>query len=583
MIFKYINKKEWALIGVCFVLIVLQAFMELEIPGYMNQITYLLTTEGTIGEVMNEGWPMLGFAFGTLLLAIITVGLAAYVAASFAKRLRQMQFDNVASFSMKEINSFSPSSLITRSTNDITQIQIAFVAGIQVLVKAPVIAILAILKISDKNPNWTYATIIAVVVMMSTIAIIMYFVIPRFRKIQRLTDNVNKITGEGLDGVRDIRAYNAEEYQESKFEEANEELTSTNLFTTRSTSILMPTMTVIMNLLLLSIYIIGAVLISSSAVPNDRLLLFSDMVVFSAYAMMVVFAFIMMVIILMILPRAGVAARRVEEVIETETSIKDGPLTASPEGVEGELEFRDVSFKYPGAAEGVLEDINFKVEKGETIAFIGSTGSGKSTLINLVLRFYDVTSGQVLVNGINIRDYELKTLHSKMGYVPQTATLFSGTVYDNVKYGEQSEDCTVDDVKKSISIAQSTDFVEKMEDGYESTVSEGGTNLSGGQKQRLSIARAICKKPEFYIFDDSFSALDYKTDRILRKTLKKETSGVTSLIVAQRIGTIIDADTIVVLDEGRIAGIGKHDYLLENCDVYHEIASSQLSEEELMK
>lgn len=583
MIFKYINKKEWALIGVCFVLIVLQAFMELEIPGYMNQITYLLTTEGTIGEVMNEGWPMLGFAFGTLLLAIITVGLAAYVAASFAKRLRQMQFDNVASFSMKEINSFSPSSLITRSTNDITQIQIAFVAGIQVLVKAPVIAILAILKISDKNPNWTYATIIAVVVMMSTIAIIMYFVIPRFRKIQRLTDNVNKITGEGLDGVRDIRAYNAEEYQESKFEEANEELTSTNLFTTRSTSILMPTMTVIMNLLLLSIYIIGAVLISSSAVPNDRLLLFSDMVVFSAYAMMVVFAFIMMVIILMILPRAGVAARRVEEVIETETSIKDGPLTASPEGVEGELEFRDVSFKYPGAAEGVLEDINFKVEKGETIAFIGSTGSGKSTLINLVLRFYDVTSGQVLVNGINVRDYELKTLHSKMGYVPQTATLFSGTVYDNVKYGEQSEDCTVDDVKKSISIAQSTDFVEKMEDGYESTVSEGGTNLSGGQKQRLSIARAICKKPEFYIFDDSFSALDYKTDRILRKTLKKETSGVTSLIVAQRIGTIIDADTIVVLDEGRIAGIGKHDYLLENCDVYHEIASSQLSEEELMK
>ncbi len=583
MIFKYINKKEWALIAVCFVLIVLQAFMELEIPGYMNQITYLLTTEGTIGEVMNEGWPMLGFAFGTLLLAIITVGLAAYVAASFAKRLRKMQFDNVASFSMKEINSFSPASLITRSTNDITQIQIAFVVGIQVLVKAPVIAILAILKISDKNPNWTYATIIAVVVMMSAIAIIMYLVIPRFRRIQRLTDNVNKITGEGLDGVRDIRAYNAEEYQESKFEKANEELTSTNLFTSRATSALMPTMTVIMNLLLLSIYIIGAVLISSSAVPNDRLLLFSDMVVFSAYAMMVVFAFIMMVIVLMILPRAGVAARRVEEVIETETSIKDGPLTASPEGREGDLEFRNVSFRYPGAAESVLEDINFKVEKGDTMAFIGSTGSGKSTLINLVLRFYDVTSGQVLVNGINVRDYELKTLHSKMGYVPQTATLFSGTVYDNVKYGEQSEDCTIEDVKKSISIAQGTDFVEKIEGGYEGSVSEGGTNLSGGQKQRLSIARAICKKPEFYIFDDSFSALDYKTDRILRKTLKKETSGVTNLIVAQRIGTIIDADTIVVLDKGRIAGIGKHDYLLKNCDVYHEIASSQLSEEELMR
>ena len=584
MIFKYINKKEWALIAICFVLICIQVFMELEIPGYMNQITMLLVTPGTqIEAIMNEGWPMLAFALGSLLLAIITVGVAAYVAASLAKRLRKMQFDNVESFSMKEVGMFSPASLITRSTNDITQVQIAFVAGIQVLIKAPVMAVLAIIKISEKDPNWTYATVIAVVVMMLTIAIIMIFVIPRFRKIQRLTDNVNNITGEGLAGVRVIRAYNAEKYQESKFEEANDDLTSTNLFTTRATSIMMPMMSTIMNLLLLAIYIIGAVLISGSSDGNVRMVLFSDMVVFSAYAMMVVFAFILMVVILMILPRAAVAARRIEEVIETEPSIKDGAVTVSPEGVEGELEFKNVSFKYPGAAESVLEDISFKVKKGETIAFIGSTGSGKSTLINLVPRFYDVTSGQVLVNGVDVRDYTLEALHSKMGYIPQKATLFSGTVSSNVMFGDQSKDCTAEDVKKAISIAQGADFVEKMEGGYEGNVSESGTNLSGGQKQRLSIARAICRKPEFYIFDDSFSALDYKTDRILRKTLKKETSGVTSLIVAQRIGTIIDADTIVVLDEGHVAGIGKHDDLLKSCEVYYEIASSQLSEEELMR
>ena len=583
MILKYVNKREWSLIAICFLLICLQVYLEIEIPGYMTQITMLLTTGGTVGQVMGEGWPMMACAFGSLLAAIVVGAVATYVAASLGRRVRKMQFDNVGDFSMEEIGRFSLSSLITRSTNDVTQVQMAFAIGMQVLIKAPVMAIWAILKISSKDMHWTLATAVAVIVLMATIAVIMVLVIPRFKRIQKLTDNINRVTGEGLSGVRVIRAYNAEDYQEEKFEKANEDLTSTNLFVTRSLSALFPMMTAIMSLLSMSIYIIGASLISAVLGTGEAFILFADMIVFSSYAMLVVMSFIMMVIVLMILPRATVAARRIEEVIDTKPSIRDGATTISPRGIEGQMEFRNVSFKYPGAAESVLENISFEVKKGETIAFIGSTASGKSTLIDLALRFYDVTEGQILVDGVDVRDYKLDALRRKMGYIPQKATIFSGTVYDNVNYGDTAEERTMEDVKRAVSIAQGTDFVEKMEGGYEANIAEGGTNLSGGQKQRLSIARAVCRKPEFYVFDDSFSALDYKTDRVLRETLKKETAGVTSLIVAQRIGTIIDADTIIVLEEGRVAGIGTHDHLLDSSEVYREIAYSQLSEEELMK
>ena len=582
MILRYISKKEWSLVAVCFVLICLQVYLELEIPGYMSEITTLLNTGGTVAQVMDEGWPMIACAFGSLLAAVVVGAVATYIAASVAKRLRKMQFDSVGTFSKEEIGRFSPASLITRSTNDITQVQTAFAMGMQVLIRAPVMAVWAIIKISDKDMSWTSATAVAVMVMMTTIGILMVLVVPRFRIIQRLTDNVNRVTGEGLSGARVIRAYNAEEYQEEKFEQANDDLTSTNLFVNRSMAVLFPVMTAIMSLLSLSIYIIGAILISAAAGIGERLALFSDMIVFSSYAMQVVMAFMMMVIVFMILPRAIVAARRIEEVIDTEPSIKDGTKTSSPAGREGEIEFRNVSFRYPGAAESVLEDLNFKVDKGETIAFIGPTGCGKSTLVNLVMRFYDVTGGQVLVDGEDVRDYELSTLRGKIGYVPQKATLFSGTVSGNVNYGDTSGERTPEDVRKAVAIAQGTDFVERMEDGYEGRIAEGGTNLSGGQKQRLSIARAVCRRPEFYIFDDSFSALDYKTDRLLREALGKETAGVTNLIVTQRIGTIMDADTIVVLDEGRIAGIGTHGDLMKSSEVYREIAYSQLSEEELI-
>ncbi|NLU45453.1 MAG: ABC transporter ATP-binding protein [Euryarchaeota archaeon] len=582
MILRYINKKEWSLVAVCFVLICLQVYLELEIPGYMSEITTLLNTGGTVAQVMDEGWPMIACAFGSLSAAVVVGAVATYIAASIAKRLRKMQFDSVGTFSKEEIGRFSPASLITRSTNDITQVQMAFAMGMQVLIRAPVMAVWAIIKISDKDMSWTSATAVAVMVMMTTIGILMVLVVPRFRIIQRLTDNVNRVTGEGLSGARVIRAYNAEEYQEEKFEQANDDLTSTNLFVNRSMAVLFPVMTAIMSLLSLSIYIIGAILISAAAGIGERLALFSDMIVFSSYAMQVVMAFMMMVIVFMILPRAIVAARRIEEVIDTEPSIKDGTKTSSPAGREGEIEFRNVSFRYPGAAESVLEDLNFKVDKGETIAFIGPTGCGKSTLVNLVMRFYDVTGGQVLVDGEDVRDYKLSTLRGKIGYVPQKATLFSGTVSGNVNYGDTSGERTPEDVRKAVAIAQGTDFVERMEDGYEGRIAEGGTNLSGGQKQRLSIARAICRRPEFYIFDDSFSALDYKTDRLLREALGKETAGVTNLIVTQRIGTIMDADTIVVLDKGRIVGIGTHGDLMKSSEVYREIAYSQLSEEELI-
>ena len=581
MILKHLKAKEWGLIGACTAFIVLQVWIDLEIPDYMYHITKLLQTGGTVEQVMAQGWPMLGLALSSLGTALVIGYIAAYVATSLAKRIRSMQFEKVQSFSATEINKFSTASLITRATNDVTQVQMAVAIGLQVIVKAPIMAGWAIIKISGKSWQWTSATAVAIVVMLTLIGALMYFVIPRFKKIQWLTDDVNRNMRENLKGIRVIRAYNAEQYQEKKFEKANEDLTANNLFTGRAMALLMPVMTSVIGLLSLSIYWIGAYLIDAATGIPAQVALFSDMIVYLAYAMQVVMGFMMMIIVFFILPRAMVSARRIEEIINTEPSIKDGTVSARPG--DGEIVFDQVSFKYPGAADYVLKDISFRAEKGETVAFIGSTGSGKSTIVNLLLRSYDVTDGKVLVDGLDVRDYTQEALHQKMGYVPQKAVLFSGTVSSNVAYGDMSSERTEADVRKAVAIAQGTEFVEAMDGGYGASIAQGGTNVSGGQKQRLSIARAVCRRPEIYIFDDSFSALDYRTDRCLRSALKKETADVTSVIVAQRVGTIMDADKIVVLDNGSVAGIGKHRELLDTCPVYREIVESQLTEEDMRR
>ncbi|KAF5074328.1 putative ABC transporter ATP-binding protein [anaerobic digester metagenome] len=581
MILKHLKAKEWALIALCTGFIVAQVWIDLEIPDYMYQITRLLQTGGTVEQVMGEGWPMLGLALTSLGTALVIGYIAAYVATSLAKRIRAMQFHKVQSFSANEINKFSTASLITRATNDVTQVQMAVAIGMQVIVKAPIMAGWAIIKISGKSWQWTTATAVAIVVMLTVIGVLMYFVIPRFKKIQWLTDDVNRNMRENLKGIRVIRAYNAEKYQENKFEKANEELTANNLFTGRAMSLMMPMMSAVIGLLSLSIYWIGAFLIDAATGIPAQIALFSDMIVYLAYAMQVVMGFMMLVIVFFILPRAMVSARRIEEIIDTEPSIRDGNVGSSPGN--GEIVFDKVSFKYPGAADYVLKDISFKAEKGETVAFIGSTGSGKSTIVNLLLRSYDVTDGKVLVDGVDVRDYTQEALHQKMGYVPQKATLFSGTVFSNVAYGDMSAQRMEEDVRTAVTIAQGAEFVEAMDGGYNASIAQGGTNVSGGQKQRLSIARAVCRRPEIYIFDDSFSALDYRTDRCLRSALKKETADITSIIVAQRVGTIMDADKIVVLDNGSVAGIGKHRELLDTCSVYREIVESQLTEEDMRR
>jgi ATP-binding cassette subfamily B protein len=513
--------------------------------------------------------------------SVIVGFFASRVAATLSKRLRALQFERVESFSMEEINRFSTASLITRSTNDITQVQMIVAMGLQIVIRAPIMATWAILKIAGKSWQWTGATGVAVAFLLVMVMIIVIIAVPKFKKIQSLTDNLNRVTRENLTGVRVVRAYNAEDYEEAKFEKANLELTNTNLFTSRMMAIIMPGIGLILNGLTLSIYWIGAILISEAGLM-DRMVIFSDMIVFSAYAMQVVMAFMMLTMIFILWPRASVSARRIIEVIDTKPTIIDGNVTTSPSSLAGEIEFRNVGFKYPGAAEYVLKDIKFKAHKGETIAFIGSTGSGKSTLINLVPRFYDAIEGEVLIDGVNVKDYTQRELHNKLGYIPQRAVLFSGTVTSNVAYGDNGKgQSTPDDVKKAIEIAQGTDFVEIMEGGYDAAFSQGGINVSGGQKQRIASARAINRKPEIYIFDDSFSALDYKTDRQLRSALKRETANTTTLIVAARIGTIKDADRIIVLDEGRVVGNGTHKELLKSCSDYQEIAYSQLSKDEL--
>ena len=581
-LFKYMSKKDWSLIFISIIFIVFQVWLDLKLPDYMSEITALVETEGSdMNEVLVAGGQMLLCALGSLASSICVVGFASKVASNFSAKLRELQFNQVESFSMEEINHFSTASLITRSTNDITQIQMFVAMGLQMVIKAPITAVWAITKIAGKGWEWSFATGAAVFALLIMIVVIVILAIPKFKKVQGLTDNINRITREQLTGLRVVRAYNAETYQEDKFGKANDELTSTNRFTNRVMAIMNPGMQGIMNGLTLAIYWIGAILIGSAVLMGDKINLFSEMVVFVNYAMQVVMAFMMLSMILIMFPRASVAAKRVREVIETPLSIIDGKKKNHSD-LKGEVEFKNVSFKYPGAADYVIKDISFTAHKGESVAFIGSTGSGKSTLINLVPRFYDASEGEVLIDGMNVKEYSQEDLHDKFGYVPQTAVMFAGTIQSNVAYGDNGKQIyTQDDVKTAVKVAQAQTFVEKKPDTYNSAVAQGGTNLSGGQKQRLSIARAICREPEIYIFDDSFSALDYKTDRALRLALNEKTSHITSLIVAQRIGTIMDADKIIVLEEGHMVGMGTHKELMETCEVYQEIALSQLSKEEL--
>ena len=581
-IFKYLKSKDWALIFISLLFIVTQVWLDLKLPDYMSDITVLIQTEGSqMSEIWKTGGYMLLCAFGSLISAMIVGFFISQIAAGLSRTLRSNIFSKVESFSMNEINQFSTSSLITRSTNDITQIQMIIAMGLQVLIKAPIMAIWAISKISSKSFKWTMATAVAVIILILIVSIVFFLALPKFKKIQVLTDNLNRVSRENLTGIRVVRAYNAEQYQEDKFEVANNDLTRTNLFTSRTMGVMMPSITLIMSLLTLAIYWIGAYVINEAQMM-DKITLFSDMIVFSSYAIQVVMSFMMLIMVFIMLPRAQVSANRINEVLETELTIKNGKVKENDSSKTGEVEFKNVSFKYPDAADYVLENISFKANKGETVAFIGSTGSGKTTLINLIPRFYDVTEGEVLVDGVNVKDYDKKFLTNKIGYVSQKTVMFSGTVASNVSYGDNGkEKGNIDAIKKAVEIAQGKEFVEKIDKTYDGEVSQGGTNLSGGQKQRLSIARAVYRDPEVYIFDDSFSALDYRTDRVLRSILNKETKDRTKLIVAQRIGTIKDADKIVVLDEGKIVGIGRHKELLKTCEVYKEIAYSQLSKEEL--
>ncbi|MGW8957112.1 ABC transporter ATP-binding protein [Paenibacillus sp. NPDC055715] len=582
-IFKYLKKNEWMLVFCSLAFIVVQVWLDLKLPDYMAEITTKLQAAGTpMSELLIPGSYMLLCAVGSMIASIIVGYFAAKVAAGLAMRLRAMVFDKTLSFSMEEMNSFSTASLITRSTNDVTQIQTVVALGLQVIIKAPILAVWAIVKIADKNWQWTASTGVAVAVLILMLSVIVIFALPSFQKIQRLTDNLNRVTREHLTGLRVVRAYNADQYQEQKFEQANAELTNTNLFANRLMTMIGPGMTFIMSGLSVSIYGIGAYLINGAAMP-DRIALFSNMVVFSSYAMQVVMAFMMVSMIFILMPRASISAKRILEVLNTKSSIVNGHETAGEEDVMGQVEFRNVSFKYPDAEEPVLRNISFTAKRGETVAFIGATGSGKTSVINLIPRFYDVTEGEVLVDGVNVRNYMQQALHNKIGYVPQKAVLFSGTVASNVSYGDNGRAGASEKlVKAAVAIAQSTEFVEKMDSQYQGRISQGGANVSGGQKQRLSIARAIYRQPEIYIFDDSFSALDYRTDRILRSALKKETDHATTLIVAQRIGTIKDADRIIVLDQGEVVGNGTHEELMANCSTYQEIAYSQLSKEELV-
>ena len=579
---KKLTWKDFILAAVAFVFIIVQVWLSLTMPDYMSEITKLVQTKGSkMNDILIAGGKMLACALGSLLAAVCTSICASKISSNFSANLRGQVFHKVQSFSMEEIGNFSTASLITRSTNDITQVQMLIVMGLEVLLKAPIMAVWALCKISTKNWQWTASTGVAVVVLLSFVCVCVAVALPKFKKLQSLTDNLNRVTRENLTGLNVVRAYNAEGYQQKKFNDANDELTKTQLFANRTMGTMMPGIQMVMNGLMLAIYWIGAYLISNAQM-FDKLTIFSDMIVFTQYAMQVVMSFMMLVMIFVLLPRASVSAKRINEVLDMTLSIKDGTKENGIDGKKGEVEFRNVSFCYPDAEKDVIEDISFTAHKGETIAFIGSTGCGKSTVINMIPRFYDATKGEVLVDGVNVKEYTQKALRNKIGYVSQKAVLFTGSIKSNVAYGDNGTKGFTDDVvKQAIETAQAKEFVHKTEGGVDAFVAQGGSNFSGGQKQRLSIARAICRHPEILIFDDSFSALDYKTDRVLRDTLRKTCADATRFIVAQRIGTIRDADKIIVLDDGKIAGMGKHNELMETCEVYRQIAYSQLSKEEL--
>ena len=580
-LFKNLTKKELLCILISLVLIVCQVWLELKMPDYMSSITQLVQTEGSsMSDILTQGFYMLVCAFGSLLSAIVVGFLAATTASSFATTLRKILFEKIFRLSTHEMKKFSVSSLITRTTNDITQVDMIIGMGLQMMAKAPIMAAWAILKILDKGFEWSILTGACVIILLITVALILIKVLPRFSLVQKLIDNINKITGENLLGIRVIRAFNAEEFQTNRFEKVNNDLTSIQMSNQKTFAIMNPMMNLVMHGLTIGIYTIGTILISNAGM-QDKITLFGNMVVFSSYGMQVIMSFLMLAMIFMMVPRAMISAKRINEVLDQEETIESGTFKEETKE-KGTVEFKNVSFKYPDADEYLLKDISFKINKGETVAFIGSTGSGKSTLINLIPRFYDATDGEVLVDGINVKEYDTETLNNKLGYVSQKAVIFTGSVKDNVSYGHNGkEKPTEEKIKEAVKVAQAKSFIERMDKKYDSHIARGGTNISGGQKQRLSIARAIARDPEIYIFDDSFSALDYKTDAILRTELKKYTKGATNVIVAQRIGTIINADKIIVLDKGECVGIGTHKELLKKCEVYKEIALSQLSEEEL--
>ena len=575
---KQFNKKEFLLAIICILLIVFQVWLDLKIPDYMSEITRLVQTSGTkINDILYQGGYMLLCALFSLLAAFLVGYITSFLSATFSKNTRKLLFEKVQDFSMAEIKKFRTSSLITRTTNDIGHVQMFISMGLQMLIKAPITAVWAIFKILGKGWQWSLATFIAVFILLTVVSILMLIVLPRFKIVQKLIDSINSLTRENLTGIRVIRAFNAEKYQEEKFEEVNKKLTNTQMFNQKMMSIMSPSMYLVMNLLTLSIYVIGAGLLNNSSM-YDRLDIFSNMVVFSSYAMQVIMSFLMLAFVFIMYPRASVSIKRINEVLDTKVSIIDGNNDVLSD-IKGEIEFKNVSFKYPDADSYMLKDISFKIGKGKTLAIIGSTGSGKSTIVNLIMRFYDVTDGEILIDGINIKDYKLEELYKKIGYVPQKAVMFDGSVNYNITYGSKK----IDDkrVKKAAEIAQAKDFILKMDKKYDSNISQGGTNISGGQKQRIAIARAINKNPEIFVFDDSFSALDYKTDYVLRKTLSEKVKDATNVIIAQRIGTIINADKIVVLEKGKTVGIGTHKELLKKCKVYKEIALSQLSRKEL--
>lgn len=579
---KKLTKKDWLFVLISVVLIVLQVWLELKMPDYMSNITQLVQTKGAeMSDILREGSYMLLCAFGSLLSAAIVGYFISNITASFSFNVRDSIFKKVLKLDTSEVKGFSTSSLITRTTNDITQIEMLLSMGLQLLIKAPITAGWAITKILNKSIAWSMATLVAVLILITTIVILMIIVMPRFKIVQGLIDKLNSVTRENLTGIRVVRAFNAEKYQENKFNKVNNDLTDNQIFNQTAFNILSPIMNIVMHTLTLSIYFIGAFLIDK-ALMSEKIVLFGDMIVFSSYAMQVIMAFLMLAMIFMMLPRANVSAKRINEVLDTKETITEGEVEENNNGLKGTIEFRNVSFKYPDADECILENISFSAKEGETVAFIGSTGSGKSTLINLIPRFYDVTEGEILINGINVKEYKEEYLHNIVGYVPQKAVMFSGTVESNITYGKSIlGKPNKKKIEESLKVSQAYEFVSKLDKKEKSHIAQGGTNVSGGQKQRLSIARTIAREPEIYIFDDSFSALDYKTDSILRKELKKYTKNATSLIVAQRIGTIMNADKIIVLDNGKCVGMGTHKELMKNCEVYKEIALSQVTKEEL--